>query len=197
MIKFYNHSNHKPFLEFRSRYQLALRNNQKMIQAACVSSVDQRNHVDSRFVNIKFLDGSKFIFFTNYDSPKSKQFNYSDQIAVSIYWDSIHTQIRIKARIKKTPIDFNKKYFINRSPEKNALAISSNQSNYISSYDEVLNKYQKVKNEHDLFLCPDYWGGYEFEPYKIEFWKGEKNRLNKRVLYYLKDDAWSQNILEP
>jgi len=197
MIKFKNHSDEKPFLEFRSRYQSALKYNQKMIEAACISSLDEKSHVDSRYVNIKFLDGTKFIFFTNYNSPKSKQFHYSDQVAVSMYWDSIQTQIRIKAYIKKTSADLNKRYFMRRSPEKNALAVSSNQSNFITSYDEVLNKYRKVKKEHDLLACPDYWGGYVFNPYQIEFWQGEKNRLNKRELYKLNDNVWSKFFLEP
>ena len=50
-------------------------------------------------------------------------------------------QIRMKARINKTSKEFNQKYFKNRSVEKNALAISSNQSSPIKSFDHVIKKF--------------------------------------------------------
>ena len=49
----------------------------------------------------------------------------------------------MKAKIKKTSNEFNQKYFFDRSEEKNALAISSNQSKTIDSYNQVKENYNK------------------------------------------------------
>ena len=88
-------------------------------------------------------------------------------------------------------------YFKQRSKEKNALAISSNQSQPISSYEEVRKKYNMTKNNGDLDKCPNYWGGFTFKPFSIEFWEGNEFRLNKRNLYKKDNTNWNHYILEP
>ena len=60
------------------------------------------------------LDKDKFIFFSNYNSPKADAFGFHNQIAAILYWSSINVQIRMKATIKKTSNDYNQKYFFNR-----------------------------------------------------------------------------------
>lgn len=183
---------------FRDRYKEALRLNQTAIEAICISSLSTtKNEVDARYVNLKICDNNKFIFFTNYNSNKAKQFKEHSQISASIYWKSINTQIRIQAKISKTDTKFNNIYFANRDIKKNALAISSNQSNKISSYKDVKKKYKEVLQNRDLIECPKYWGGYAFVPYKFEFWEGHQNRLNKRDEFIINKDMWQHSILEP
>jgi pyridoxine/pyridoxamine 5'-phosphate oxidase len=106
-------------------------------------------------------------------------------------------QIRIKAKIKKTTNDFNQKYFFNRSKEKNALAISSNQSKPIDSYNQVKENYDKSLKNDDLKKCPDFWGGYSFTPYYFEFWEGHESRINKREVFDKIDGTWKQLYLQP
>ena len=198
MIKFLNNNKSKPYTLLRKKYKEALLNNQKAIEAICISSFDTKKKlVDSRFVNLKIIDNDKFIFFTNYDSPKSKQFEQHNQISATIYWQSINLQIRLKAVINKTTVDFNKKYFETRSSDKNALAISSNQSQSIESFEKVKEKFIKIREAKDLQDCPDYWGGFEFKPFSIEFWEGNDFRLNKRNLYVLENGEWKHYFLEP
>ena len=198
MIEFLNNNMSKPYELLRLKYSEALSNRQKLIEAVCISSFDLgKNEVDSRYVNLKFIDNEDFIFFTNYDSPKSHQFKEHDQISATIYWQSINTQIRLKAFIKKTSQEFNNDYFIKRSANKNALAISSNQSKIIQSFEDVKNKFNKVRENEDLSICPEYWGGYSFKPYEIEFWEGNDFRLNKRNLFKRRNNSWDHFILEP
>ena len=197
MIIFKNNSNQLPLKKFREKYYKA-KDNENYPFAASISSYNPYSkEISSRFVNIKYLDDDKFIFFTNYNSPKAYDFEMHNQIAVNFYWNSINTQVRIQANIKKTPKSFNKKYFKNRNIEKNALAISSNQSNIINSFSEIKENYLKVKENADLLDCPDFWGGYYFKPYKIEFWEGDKFRLNKRLLFLKQENEWISHILEP
>ena len=198
MIEFINPLNHEPYLRLKAEYDAALENGQENIEAISIASYsNDQEYVDSRYVNLKFIDGDKFIFFTNYNSKKSIQFMSHKQIAVNIFWQKTNTQIRIKANVRKSSKEYNNSYFRTRSPHKNALAISSKQSQAISSYSKVVEKYEEVMKNNDLIECPSYWGGYEFTPYEIEFWKGHKFRLNKRDLYVKVDKLWSHNILEP
>lgn len=198
MIEFKNIKEEAPYVIFKKKYEEALSARQKNIEAIAISTYNKKNNeVDSRFVNLKIVDGNKFIFFSNYNSPKSLAFDSFNQISALFFWSSINTQVRMKGLISKTSKSFNKEYFKNRSLDKNALAISSNQSNVISSYDDVLAKYYETKEKKDLYVCPEYWGGFEFSPYYFEFWDGHESRINKRTIFKKNNKCWNQLTLEP
>ena len=198
MIEFNNLNTEIPYLLFKQKYDEAVNAGQKVIQAISISSFNKEiNEVDSRYVNLKIIDNDEFIFFTNYDSPKASAFSSNNQIAALFYWSRINVQIRMKAKIERTTNEYNQKYFFNRSEEKNALAISSNQSMPIDSYNQVRENYeQSIKNE-DLKKCPKFWGGYSFKPYYFEFWEGHESRINKREVFKKIDNAWRKSILQP
>jgi pyridoxamine 5'-phosphate oxidase len=98
--------------------------------------------------------------------------------------------------IKRTDREFNQLYFSKRNFKKNALAISSKQSQPIASYDLVRARYNEVFNSDSLDICPDYWGGFIFKPTIIEIWKGEENRLNRREKF-ARVDGWKKVTLSP
>jgi len=198
MIQFNNLNQEIPYLLFKEKYDEALNAGQRGIEAISISSFNKElNEVDSRYVNLKFILNNEFIFFSNYDSPKASSFSSHNQIAALVYWSSINVQIRMKAKIIKTSNEYNQKYFFHRSQEKNALAISSNQSKIIDSFDTVKENFMKTLKNDDLKECPKYWGGYSFTPYEIEFWEGSEFRLNKRNFYRKDNSTWNHFILEP
>tara|TARA_B100000614_G_C14263901_1_gene376279 strand:- start:5 stop:604 length:600 start_codon:yes stop_codon:yes gene_type:complete len=199
MIEFINLSSEKPYLHFKSLYQQALANQQRGIEAISISSYNQKmSEVEARYVNLKYIADSEWIFFSNYNSPKANQFMSHRQISVLIFWPSINTQIRMKAKIFKTSSKFSDQHFQARTPEKNALAISSNQSQTINSFDEVEENFNKtLKLMTPDTARPDFWGGFSFTPYYFEFWKGHKNRLNKRNVFEQKDGKWVEQLLQP
>jgi pyridoxamine 5'-phosphate oxidase len=198
MIKIINLNESSPYLIFKEKYIQALNTNQKNIEAISISSFNKTNdEVDSRYVNLKYIDGDKFIFFSNYNSPKSVAFDSHNQISALIYWSNVNVQIRMKAQIEKTSYKYNQKYFFEREEKKNALAISSNQSNVIDSYSLVKENYNKSLKNDDLKKCPDYWGGFSFTPYYFEFWEGHESRINKRDVFNKIDGIWNHSYLQP
>ena len=199
MISFKDLSNEEPYIEFKSIYDKAKLLNQNALDAMVVSSYEQINkEVDSRFVNLKYVYKNKWVFFTNYMSPKATQFKSHDQVSVIFYWQATNTQIRIKANIQKTSSELSDKHFNSRSNNKNALAISSNQSKKIDSYNDVISRYkQTLDNANLLKKRPSNWGGYEFTPYYFEFWEGADFRLNKRKCYEYIDNNWVTSYLQP
>ena len=198
MIIFNNQSQEKPYQIFRNLYDKALSYNQKNIEAISIASFDKaKNEVDSRFVNLKFINDENFIFFTNYNSPKSSAFKSHNQISALFFWSTINVQIRMKAKIDRTSIKFNKEYFKSRSIDKNALAISSDQSKTASSYNEVIEKYKSVKNFENLSDCPVYWGGFSFTPYYFEIWEGHELRINSRNVFKKNGKSWQEYYLQP
>jgi len=198
MINFNNLNQEIPYLLFKAKYDEAVDAGQKGIEAISISSYSKEiSEVDSRYVNLKFILNDEFIFFSNYNSPKASSFNSHNQIAALVYWPSINAQIRMRAKIKRTTDEFNQKYFFDRSEEKNALSISSNQSKPIDSYSQVKENYNKSLKNDDLKKCPEYWGGFSFIPYYFEFWEGHESRINKRAVFNMIDDVWKQSFLQP
>jgi pyridoxine/pyridoxamine 5'-phosphate oxidase len=200
MINIKKISNSEPFLYMRNMYEKALNNNQKNIEAILIASFDKnKDEVDARYVNLKSIVDEELFFFSNYKSPKSRQFDSHNQITAIFYWSSINVQIRMKAKIKKASKSLSDQHFKNRAKSKNALAISSNQSEKIDLYESVKNKYEKVLKENSLIQRPDYWGGFSFRPYYIEFWMGNENRLNKREVFEktATTTKWIKYYLEP
>jgi len=198
MIEFNNLNQEMPYLVFKKKFDKASQAGQIGIEAISISSYNEEiGEVDSRYVNLKFIKNDEFIFFSNYNSPKALAFNSHNQITALIYWSSINVQIRMKAKIKKTLNKYNQKYFSDRSEEKNALAISSNQSMPVDSYNQVKENYNESLKNDDLKKCPKYWGGFSFTPYYFEFWEGHESRINKREVFDKIDGEWKQSFLQP
>jgi pyridoxamine 5'-phosphate oxidase len=199
MIKIENIEQSKPFIRFENLYKKALIEHQNNIEAICISSYNvKKNEVDSRFVNLKNIKGNEFIFFSNYESEKAKDFSSHSQVSGLFYWNSLNVQIRIKSLIKKSDNDFSDEHFKKRSYKKNALAISSMQSKKILSYEEVIKKYNNQLNKvPKYYKRPQYWGGYSLKPYFFEFWEGHPSRINRREAFELKDGEWQDFFLEP
>ena len=199
MINFLNSSHEKPYILFQSLYQKAIENGQKGVEAISVSSYNELlKEVEARYVNLKYIDNNEWIFFSNYLSPKANQFESHDQVSVLIYWASINTQIRMKAKIFKTSSEFSDEHFQGRTKEKNALAISSNQSQAVDSFDQVTKNFNEtLEIMTSETPRPDFWGGYSFTPYYFEFWQGHENRLNKRHVFMQEDDQWTERLLQP
>lgn len=196
MIKFINFDKTEPYRTFKSFYDKAFLC-EKYIDAICISSYDKdTNQVESRFVNLKYIIGNEWIFFTNYNSPKARHFEKHNQISAVFYWGSINAQIRIKGQVKKTSSDLSDKHFQNRNVLKNKIAVISNQSEKIGSYEDVIKGYNEVNNK-TFFKRPEYWGGYSFIPYYFEFWEGHESRLNKRESYEYKNNEWAHGFLQP
>ena len=188
----------EPYQQFQKDYLDAEKANQSLIHAIAISSFNKTlNEVESRFVNLKYIEGEEWIFFSNYNSPKAKSFQSHDQISAMFYWSTTNVQIRMKANIKETNKERSDEHFKSRQKEKNALAIASNQSQPISSFETVKSKFTETLENADLSKRPDYWGGFSFTPYYFEFWRGSDFRLNHRNAFSKVEDGWESSILEP
>jgi pyridoxamine 5'-phosphate oxidase len=195
MINFMSPFN-EPLKKFIEIYNDALKKGQLNIEAICISTSSENGIPSSRMVNIKYVEDNNFVFFTNYNSKKSNDLKNNNNISCVFYWPSIDNQIRINGIAEKIDSKESDIHFNNRDRKKNALAISSNQSKKIISYEKVLEQYQEVLNSNDCLKRPEYWGGFKIIPQYYEFWLGNDSRINKREVFELIDNKWNKYILE-
>ena len=182
MIQFSIKKKDSPYMKVFREYEKAKSLSQKNIEAFCLSTCGKSLKPSSRFVNIKYIKDGELIFFTNYTSKKANEIEENENVSGVFYWSKTGVQIRFEGKIKKTSSAFSDEHFKKRSIEKNILAISSNQSSVIDSYEKVLENYQKTMDDNDFMQRPNYWGGYSIEPNLIEIWQSHSNRLNKRTV---------------
>jgi len=167
--------------------------------AMTVSTVDLSNKPSSRVVLLKEIKDNSLIFFTNYKSRKGKAIDENPNICASFYWAPLERQVIFKGIGKKTSDKYSDIYFKSRPFSSQAGAIVSNQSQIISSYEDLLIKYDKFLNENknSNLNRPNHWGGIELVVQEIEFWQGRENRLHNRVISNLREGKWEHNILSP
>ncbi len=197
MIEINNRINSEPISLFEKLYKKANDENQLAIQAACLSTNSAKNRIRSRFINIKYIKDNNFIFFTNYESDKANEIDVNPNVALNFYWNSIDVQVRIEGNITKTSDTFSDEHWKKRTKAKNALAVSSNQSKKIKSYDLVLENHSYALQQENIINRPYYWGGYELKANYYEFWEGHISRINKRKVYKIKGNEWQSFILQP
>jgi pyridoxamine 5'-phosphate oxidase len=198
MIQIINTNSSEPYRLFNNYHKDALQNNQSSIDAMVISSFDPlKEEVESRFVNLKYINNDEWVFFSNYGSTKASNFKLHNQVSVLFFWNSINLQIRIKASIKKSAASFSDEHYLKRDKKKNAISVSSFQSKAIESYDTVVDNFNKAYVSIDNKKRPNYWGGYSFTPYYFEFWNGHESRINKRDTYSIVNSDWQHLIIQP
>ena len=167
--------------------------------AMTISTVDENSFPSSRVVLLKQIKERSLIFFTNYNSNKGKSLDKNENICASFYWPPLERQVIIKGNAKKISSIESEDYFNSRPFESQAAAIISNQSEYIDSYESLLEKYNSFieQNKNTKLKRPNNWGGIEIFINQIEFWQGRKNRLHNRVLCNFQKDTWEYKLLSP
>ncbi|WP_165595717.1 pyridoxamine 5'-phosphate oxidase [Arcobacter porcinus] len=153
-----------------------------------------------RTVLLKIFDEKGFVFFTNYDSKKSKQISENDQAAALFTWLALERQVKIEGKVERISKTESLKYFLSRPKGSQLGAWVSRQSEVISSRALLEQKFDEMKRKflNKEIPFPSFWGGYIIKPIRIEFWQGGEDRLHDRFLYE-KDDKgdWSIKRLAP
>ncbi len=189
-----------PFRQFRSWFYFVKR--LKIIpfyDRMTLSTVSKDGVPNSRIVLLKAIDNKGFIFFTNYNSNKSKDIQSNPNASILFYWPLIERQIRINGLIEKVSVEESESYFKTRARKSQIGAWASKQSCVILSKKDFVNQITKYteKYKNKSIPCPPFWGGYRLIPSSFEFWQARINRLHDRFLYTIKNKNWIIKRLSP
>ncbi len=164
-----------------------------------IATVDASGAPNVRVVLLKEIEGSDFIFYTNYNSDKGKQLEHNAQICANFWWIGNQRQIRIDGIVTKVSFEQSERYFKSRPQGSQLAAITSQQSQPIESIEQLEQKYDQIVEAYQdkPVECPKHWGGYKITPSRIEFWQGKQHRLHHRVRYERTEKAWNKVFLQP
>jgi len=168
--------------------------------ACCLATCDAAGIPSARMILLKKFDERGFVFFTNLQSRKAKEFERNVRVALCFHWKSLKKQIRIEGPLLELPKSEADTYFQSRARDSQIGAWASQQSSYLpkgyKSLEEKIEFYEsKFKNQ--VVPRPSFWGGRIVVPERIEFWKDVKNRLHERMLFKADNENWLKEYLYP
>ncbi|BAF61523.1 pyridoxamine 5'-phosphate oxidase [Candidatus Vesicomyidisocius calyptogenae] len=187
-----------PFGQFNLWFEQAQKAD--IIEPSAMSlATSDNNEIGIRTVLLKYFDMYGFVFFTNYNSKKSKELQSNPNVALLFPWLVLERQVKISGYVEKISMLESLKYFSSRPKASQLGSWASQQSSSLSSRKVLLSQFElmKVKFSNGKVPLPDFWGGYRVVPLKIEFWQGRENRLHDRFIYQLNKGKWRIERLAP
>jgi len=191
-----------PIERFRSVYALAEKIDRMIVpepNAMALGTVEDGGQPTVRIVLLKSFDEGGFVFYTNYEGRKGRHLLAQPKAALCFYWAPLDIQVRIEGTATKVAEEEADAYFSTRQRVSQLGAWASRQSEPLetpSALDERMAKYEKEFAGREV-PRPDYWSGFRVSPQRIEFWKGQPNRLHERHLYTRAGKGWKIETLYP
>ena len=168
--------------------------------AMTIASIGLDGFPKSRVVLLKKYTWEGFIFYTNYNSEKGRAILNNNHVCLSFFWSGLEQQIIIKGTAEKLSENLSDGYFESRPDGSKLGAWASEQSNVVTSREELDQRLVSFEKqfENQEIPRPEHWGGFLVKPVSIEFWQGRPNRMHDRIRYTLqKDFSWKLERLAP
>ena len=152
-----------------------------------------------RIVLLKGVDERGFVFYTNLDSRKGRELRATPRAALCFYWAALDTQIRIEGTVEPVSDAEADAYFASRARESQIGAWASQQSQDLSSMDELRARVAEVEARFadQPVPRPPHWSGRRVRPSSIEFWHAGDFRLHERRRFERDGDGWRMRRLFP
>jgi pyridoxamine 5'-phosphate oxidase len=189
-----------PIQLFGRWFDEAMASGSRLPDAMTLATATKDGKPSARMVLLKQVDDRGFVFYTNYNSNKSRELDQNPYAALVLYWSQLDRQVRVEGKVERISAAESDGYFRTRPRESQLGALASPQSEVIESREVLEERYAEL----DKFYRgreverPDNWGGYRLKPERIEFWQNRESRLHDRIVYERPPDgSWTISRLAP
>lgn len=167
--------------------------------AMTIGTVNDDGQPSMRVVLLKYLKDESLYFFTNYRSRKGQDLEANHRIAANFFWPELERQVKVEGVVRKAADEISDFYFKSRPIDSQISAVISNQSAEVADRETLEKLWEtEAKKWSDKEIDrPDYWGGYQIKPTRVEFWQGRPFRLHDRIAYKKTVDGWRLKRLAP
>lgn len=130
--------------------------------AMTIASIGLDGFPKSRIVLLKKYTWEGFIFYTNYNSEKGKAILNNNHVCLSFFWSGLEQQIIIKGTAEKLAENLSDGYFESRPDGSKLGAWASEQSNVVTSREELDQRLVSFEKqfENQEIPRPEHWGAF-------------------------------------
>jgi pyridoxamine 5'-phosphate oxidase len=189
-----------PIGQFRKWFDEALAANLHEPNAMVLATATLDGRPSARVVLLKGCDERGFVFYTNYEAPKSRELEENPRCTLVFYWGELERQVRIEGCATRISGEESDVYYRSRPRGSRLGSWASAQSHPIEDRGILEKRLRELEGKYKgrEIPRPPFWGGYRVEPGAIEFWQGRENRLHDRLLYSRLDSgSWRMERLQP
>jgi pyridoxamine 5'-phosphate oxidase len=167
--------------------------------AVTLATIDVVGRPRTRTVLVKDVESNGIVFFTNYESDKSRDLKANPVASINVYWHETLMQITVSGRVDKVSEAESDAYFATRPRGSQIGAWASYQSQPLDSMSELKRRVAEVEREFEGrdVPRPPHWGGWRLIADDVEIWHDGESRLHRRERYRLDSGNWSMTLLNP
>jgi pyridoxamine 5'-phosphate oxidase len=168
--------------------------------AMVLATADARGRPSSRTMLCKGLDSRGVVFFTDYDSPKSRDLMATGLASATFLWLPMQRQAHVRGTAEKVSSAETADYWATRPRDSQLSAWASSESTEVANraaLDTALAHAERQFAGVDRIPVPGHWGGWRIRPYSVEFWQGRPSRMHDRLVFDRIDGEWRLRRLAP
>jgi pyridoxamine 5'-phosphate oxidase len=154
--------------------------------AMVLATADAGGRPSSRTMLCKGLDSRGVVFFTNYDSAKSRDLLATGLASATFLWLPMQRQAHVRGAAEKVSRAEATAYWATRPRESQLGAWASAQSKEVANraaLDAALANAKRQFAGIDRIPVPEHWGGWRIRPQSVEFWQGRPYRMHDRLVF--------------
>ncbi len=167
--------------------------------AMAVATADRAGRPSVRMVLLKAADERGFVFYTNFDSPKSLDLKANPRAELCFHWPKLERQVRIHGTVEVVSDAAADAYFATRPRLSQLGAWASKQSAPVAGRFVLEQAIVATALQFPIGAVsrPPFWSGWRVVPAKIEFWQQRAFRHHERRLFSRTGDKWTMQWLSP
>jgi len=177
--------NRDPFEIFASWLEKASSKEINNPNAMTLATVGKDGRPSARMVLLKDFGEEGFTFYTNLESPKSRQLAENPYAALLFHWKTLDRQIRIEGVVEQVTDAEADAYFASRPRASQLGAWASLQSQTLDGWAELEKRlaFYTAKFHVGAVPRPEFWSGFRLRAECFEFWRQGNFRLHKRFVF--------------
>jgi pyridoxamine 5'-phosphate oxidase len=188
-----------PIVQFEAWFEEAVAAGQPEPEAMALATASPAGIPSVRFVLLRGVSPSGFVFYTNFGSAKGHELGANPRAALAFRWGLVDRQVRVAGSVGVVVPEIADRYFAGRARASQIGAWASDQSRPLVSRQVLLDRadhFEATFEGRDV-PRPRHWGGFQLVPEQVEFWQQGANRLHDRVRYVQAGGVWRIERLNP